>query len=137
MRPMFNPKLADIFDFLETEKIPAHELKRGDVAFIHSRWNLALKVQKKKDPYRVYNQDEIIDINGMDGTGTLPINHSVKIIKRGVFDIIGLEKFMAEYEAWRHEMEESCRKANEEDRIREKMVLRKRLEELGGNDDDE
>lgn len=127
---MFNPKLSDIFSCLVLETVKAKDLKRGDVAFIHSRWNLVLDAKKRRDLPTGYKQDEIIDIFGMDGNGLLPLDYDVKIAKRGIFDSNKLDEFITEYKGWRHEMEESFKKEQEEEREREKAELRRRLKDL-------
>jgi hypothetical protein len=123
-----NHTLIDLFDFLQSEKLSATELKCGDVAFINSTWTLILNTSIDKN---FDNHGYNLKIERFDrGISYISPKHIIKIIKRDILDTHGIKNFidssLEEYRQW----EEKCALEEEKERLEEILYLKNRLEKL-------
>jgi hypothetical protein len=108
--------------------VKASKLQRGDVAFIHSRWDLVIDTRRgEKDS----NNGRDLEIDVFYGTSYLPSDHAVKIVKRDLFDVKGLQAFIVAHVEEQHRLQELYEKEEKEEREQEREYLERRLRELG------
>lgn len=120
--------LVEVFQFLPNENIKASKLRRGDIVFVHQRWQLIIKT-KANSPR--YNNGLNLEIQGLgNGTSYLEPDCDVKIISRQHLDYGGLLHFINAYEAEQKKLEKQRREEELEEIEREKEHLRARLKDL-------
>lgn len=122
-------ELISVFNFLPSEEIKASDLKRGDVVFIYSRWDLVIDSKIRKDSYNKGFNQEYQVIGG--GTGYCSPKQTVTIIKRDLINSKQMQKFIDDHLEELRKREELAKQEEEEEIEREKEYLRARLKRLG------
>ncbi len=122
-------QLSNVFNFLPSEAIKASELKRGDVVFMYSRWDLIIDSDRQEEHYNNGLNQRLKVLGG--GATYLAPDHNVTVIKRDLINSSQMEKFISDYLEEERKREELARQEEEEEIEREKDYLRARLRSLG------
>ena len=123
---MYN--LSPIFSFLPTQLVKADHLEKGDIALIHSRWEVVLASQlEDKD----YNHGYNLLITKFDESGAyLKPAEEIRVIRRDLVDIQKMLKFIDDELTARAEQRKFDEAEEKERAEEERAYLQARLREL-------
>ena len=126
---MYNYDISKVFSFLPSEKIKACELKAGDIAFIHSQWQL-LTNTFHSETFDNHGHNFVVNfLTG--GISYLQPNYEVSLIKRDIVNTIEMDAFISNHLKKMEELRKLQEKEDQEKIERECEYHRRKLRDLG------